>query len=91
MVQTSSHYKSLRSFTGSLSHDNMETAKELLVIEGLAISALNLVARVTLIQADQKEIAEQFPELFQGLGQITGKYQIKLQPHTTPFALTTPS
>ena len=86
------------SFTGSLSHDNMATAEEIFVIEGLsmplvgrpAISALNLVARVTLIQANQKEIAEQFPDLFKGLGQMTGEYHIKLQPNTTPFALTTP-
>ena len=86
------------SFTGSLSHDNIETAKEGFVIKGLsmplvgrpAISTLNLVSRVTLTQAGQTEIAEQFPELFKGLGQMTGKYQIKLQPKTTPFALITP-
>ena len=75
----------------------MATAEEIFVIEGLsmplvgrpAISALNLVARVTLIQANQKEIAEQFPDLFKGLGQMTGEYQIKLKPNTTPFALLT--
>ena len=54
-----------------------------------AISSLNLVARVTLIQGDQETITKQFPELFEGLGQMTGEYHIKLQPHTTPFALTT--
>lgn len=86
------------SFTGSLSHDNKETAEEIFVIEGLAmplvgrpaISTLKLVAKVTLIQADQDEVAEQFPELFKGLGQMTGEYQIKLQPNMTPFALTNP-
>ena len=85
-------------FTGSLSHDNMETDEEIFVIEGLsmplvgrpAISKLNLVARVILIQADREAVAEQFPELFKGLGQMTGEYQIKLQPNATPFALTTP-
>ena len=54
-----------------------------------AISALNLIVRVTLIQADQKEIAEQFSELFKCLWQMTGKYQIKLQPNMTSFVLTT--
>ena len=86
------------SFTGSLSHDNMETAEEIFVIEGLsmplvgrpAISALKLVARVNLIQADREAVAEQFPELFKGLGQMTGEYQIKIQPNTIPFALITP-
>ena len=48
------------SFTGSLSHNNVETTEEIFVIQGLsmpllgrpAISVLKLVARVTLIQAD---------------------------------------
>ena len=55
-------------FTDSLSHDNMDTTKEIFVIEGLsmplvgrpAISALKLVAGVTLIQTDHEEVAEQF-------------------------------
>ena len=55
-----------------------------------AISALKLVARVNLIQADREAVAEQFPELFKGLGQMTGEYQIKIQPNIMPFALTTP-
>ena len=82
------------SFTGKLSH---KTCEEIFVIQGLqtplvgrlAISCLNLVARVTLIQADQATIAKSFPQLFKGLGQMTGEYHIKLQPCTTPFALTT--
>ena len=90
MVQTSSHYKSCGSFTGSLSHNNMETAEEIFVIQGLlplvgrlSISALKLVARVPLIQADRETVAKQFPELFKGLGQMTGKYHIKLQSNVT--------
>ena len=55
-----------------------------------AISALKLVARVNLIQADREAVAEQFPELFKGLGQMTGEYQIKIQPNIMPFALITP-
>ena len=76
----------------------METDEEIFVIEGLsmplmgrpAISALKLVTRVNLIQADREAVAEQFPKLFKGLGQMTGEYQIKIQPNTMPFALTTP-
>ena len=49
-------------FTGSLSHDNMETAEEIFVIEGLslplvgrpAISTLNLVTRVFLKSSRSK-------------------------------------
>ena len=86
------------SFTGKLSYNNTESCEEIFVIQGLqtplvgrpAISSLNLVARVTLIQGDQETITKQFPELFEDLGQMTGEYHIKLQPHTTPFALTTP-
>ena len=86
------------SFTGKLSLNNTEVCEEIFVIQGLpiplvgrpAISALNLVARVTLIQADRETIAKQFPQLFKGLGQMTGEYLIKLQSHATPFALTTP-
>ena len=56
--------KVMGSFTGSLSHNNREKAKEIFVIQGLlmplvgrpAISALKLVARVTLIQARLKYI-----------------------------------
>ena len=86
------------SFTGKLSYNNTESCEEIFVIQGLktplvgrpAISSLNLVARVTLIQGDQEAITKRFPELFEGLGQMTGEYHIKLQPHTTPFSLTTP-
>ena len=46
-------------------------------------SALKLVARVPLIQADRETVAKQFPELFKGLGQMTGKYHIKLQSNVT--------
>ena len=55
-----------------------------------AIFTLKVVARVTLIQADLKELAKQFPELFKGLGKMIGELQIKLQPNTTPILLTTP-
>ena len=86
------------SFTGKLSHKNTEICEEIFVIQGLqtplvgrpAISSLNLVARVTLIQVDRATIAKSFPQLFKGLGQMTGEYHIKLLPHTTPFALMTP-
>ena len=79
------------SFTGKLSHKNTETCEEIFVIQGLqtplvgrpAISSLNLVARVTLIQADRATIAKSFPQLFKGLGQMRGEYHIKLLPHTT--------
>ena len=86
------------SFKGKLSYSNTESCEEIYVIQGLqmplvgrpAISSLNLVARVTLIQTDRGTIVNKYPQLFKGLGQMTGEYRIKLQPHTTPFALTTP-
>ena len=86
------------SFKGKLSYSNTESCEEIYVIQGLqmplvgrpAISSLNLVARVTLIQTDRDTIVNKYPQLFKGLGQMTGEYRIKLQPHTTPFALTTP-
>ena len=62
----------------------------MLLVGRLEISALKLVARVTLIQADQETVAEQFPELFKGLWQMTGEYHIKLQSNATPFTLTSP-
>ena len=85
-------------FTGKLSYNKTDSHEEIFMIKELqtplvdrpAISSLNLVARITLIQSDQETITKQFPELFEDLGQMTGEYHIKLQSHTTPFALMTP-
>ena len=85
------------SFKGKLSYKNTESLEDIFVIQGLqmplvgrpAMSSLNLVARITLIQTDRDTIVNKYPQLLP-LGQMTGEYRIKLQPHTTPFALTTP-
>ena len=62
------------SFKGKLSYSNTESCEEIYVIQGLqmplvgrpAISSLNLVARVTLIQTDRDTIVNKYPQLFKG-------------------------
>ncbi|XP_046849610.1 uncharacterized protein K02A2.6-like [Xenia sp. Carnegie-2017] len=60
-----------------------------------AINALDLIATVEAIQSNdasdmEEEIKATYPNLFKGLGELDGEYNIKLKPGSIPFALTTP-
>ena len=41
-------------------------------------------------QVHSEDVANQFPELFTGLGKLKDNYKFKLKSDATPFALTTP-
>ena len=58
----------------------------------LAIEKLNLVARINEIQSQSYEerIKAKYPQLFHGLGELEGEYEIKLKPDAQPFAIMTP-
>ena len=70
------------SFTGKLSYNNTESCEEIFVIQGLKTP---LVGRPAISSLNTR-ITKRFPELFEGLGQMTGEYHINLQPHTTIFS-----
>ena len=57
-----------------------------------AIEELNLVARINDIQCQwsEKQIMEKYPQLFHGLGELEGEYEIQLKPNPQPFAFTSP-
>ena len=60
-----------------------------------AIDALNLVQKVDTIHSDdsariEQEVKTMFPNLFKGLGELEGEFNIKLTPRSTPYAVTTP-
>lgn len=59
------------------------------------IDALNLVQKVDTIHSDdsariEQEVKTMFPNLFKGLGELEGEFNIKLTPRSTPYAVTTP-
>ena len=57
-----------------------------------AIEKLNLLARINEIQSQSYEerIKAKYPQLFHGLGELEGEYEIKLKPDAQPFAIMTP-
>ena len=83
-------------FTGSLTWKGLESQQDIYVIRNLrrallgkpALEALNIVALVEPIQ--EPDIYDRFPQVFKGLGKLSGSYTIKLKEGATPFALTTP-
>ena len=57
-----------------------------------AIEKLNLLARINEIQSKSYEerIKAKYPQLFHGLGELEGEYEIKSKPDAQPFAIMTP-
>ena len=74
--------------------------EDIYVVKGLkepllgqpAIEKLNLLARINEIQSQSYEerIKAKYPQLFHGLGELEGEYEIKLKPDAQPFAIMTP-
>ena len=74
--------------------------EDIYVVKGLkepllgrpAIEKLNLVARINDIQSQcsEEQIRKKYPQLFHGLGELKGEYEIQLKPHAQPFAITSP-
>ena len=55
----------------------------------LAITALNLVARVQNISGSKETIMKRYPKLFTGLGTLGNEYKISLKSDAKPYALHT--
>ena len=74
--------------------------EDIYVVKGLkepllgrpAIEKLNLVTRINNIQSQcsEEQIRKKYPQLFHGLGELKGEYEIQLKPHAQPFAITSP-
>ena len=56
----------------------------------LGLPALNLVVRVDTTTGKGTNIMEEFPTVFQGLGNLSREYEIKLKPGAKPHALFSP-
>ena len=74
--------------------------EDIYVVKGLkeslllrpAIEKLNLIARINGIQGQccEEKIKAKYPQLFHGLGELDGEYEIQLKPNAKTFAITTP-
>jgi len=85
-------------FTSTLSHNSKTVQEVVYVVKGLqkaligrpAITALQLVSRISDINSVLQGIIYKFPTLFKGLGTIEGEYNIVLKDDAQPYALVTP-
>ena len=55
-----------------------------------AITSLQLVSQVNLVNSSKQEVVSKFPKLFKGLGTIEGEYNIELKQNATSHSLATP-
>ncbi|UYV61344.1 hypothetical protein LAZ67_1004485 [Cordylochernes scorpioides] len=84
-------------FVSTLRNGSYEIKERIYVIRLLsepllsrrACELLNLARRIEVVATKIDPIKE-FPEVFEGLGQIGGPYEIKLKPGANPYAVHTP-
>lgn len=84
-------------FSGSFTYKGEATIQPVYVIKGLknnllglpTITALHLLVRVD-ATSSKETIFEQYPSVFNGLGNMGEEYEIQLQPGAKPYALYTP-
>ena len=84
-------------FIASLEKDGFKSEEQIYVVEGLskplvgkpAIISLKLLSTLQVLSVEES-IPDQYPELFKGLGRLSGRYTIRLKDRVTPFALSTP-
>ena len=89
--------KVIEQFTGNFKYNNSRCKLHVYVVKDLktnllgllAITALNLVARVQNISGSKETIMKQYPKLFTGLGTLGNEYKISLKPDAKPYALHT--
>ena len=83
-------------FTATLKYGTKEAKENIFVVQKLqkallgrpGIESLNLIARINFLQ--EENFVAMYPNLFKGLGTITGEYHISLQDGAKPFAISTP-
>ena len=85
-------------FTGVLKRGSQDMQQEIYVVKNLhrhllgrpAIDTLGLAVRVGAKFDGDMSPVQLFPQLFQGLGKLEGKYEIKLRPNSMPFVISVP-
>lgn len=95
---TSQTLRVLGQFTGTLTHQQHSSSQTVFVIRGLktnllglpAITSLHLLQRVNTTYTKGLDVREQFPNVFQGLGNLGEEYTIKLKEGAVPHSLFTP-
>ena len=83
-------------FTATLKYGTKEAKENIFIVKKLqrallgrpGIESLHLIARIYSLQDDK--FVTMYPNLFKGLGTITGEYHISLREGAKPFALSTP-
>ena len=79
-------------------HGRTLSNRVIYIMEGLdtpllgrsVIEDLNLIARLHTVNTTKQSITERYSELFQGLGEMEGEYEIRLKDEVQPFVLHTP-
>ena len=85
-------------FNGKVSYNGKESIETIFVVGGLqmnllglpAIIALKLIHVARLEAVSVSSIMDEFPALFQGLGNLGETFDIRLQPSAKPYTLFTP-
>uniref|UniRef100_A0A8C8DRB5 ribonuclease H n=1 Tax=Oryzias sinensis TaxID=183150 RepID=A0A8C8DRB5_9TELE len=85
-------------FKGELTFDKRTTMQDVYVVNGLykpllglpAITALELIKRVSAVQTQPVDFKAMYPTVFSGLGKLKEPYKIELEPGAVPYALSTP-
>ena len=83
---------------GTLHSANTTALQDIYVVKGLqkallgrpAIEALGVAVRVDQILDCKAAVTAKFPQLFHGLGRMSGAYQIQLKDNAVPFCLCVP-
>lgn len=55
-----------------------------------AIQRLQLISRIENVAWDKMQVMTKFPEIFEGLGKISGNYHIQLEENLKPYSVHTP-
>ena len=85
----------LGKFLGAFTHGTRQAEGDVYVVKRLTKSLLGRptirdLELVKIIAAVDLALKDKYPTLFQGLGKMTGDYQIELRDNAQPFALSTP-
>ena len=90
--------KIIGQFQGTLTYQTKTVQQDIFVLKDLhqaliglpAIEALALVTRINSIRETTDQIIARYPQLFQGLGSLSGKYVIIINEDAKPYAISTP-
>ena len=90
--------KIIGQFQGTLTYQTKTVQQDIFVLKDLhqaliglpAIEALALVTRINSIRETTDQIIARYPQLFQGLGSLSGEYVIRINEDDKPYAISIP-